>query len=129
MRKINYKTYRIYKLLSVIIIAAIVSSFITLGNYIVPLIIIVLFSLILFFLKRKVNVKLRDERIDYIAGKASRIVLVFSNLIIAIAGIVLIALREKYPEYFLLGNVLAYLACGMLIFYSILFRYYSNKKI
>jgi uncharacterized membrane protein len=121
------KQYRFYKLLIVMILSAIVSSFVVAGNFIVPLAMLLVVVLIMFILKRSVNEVMADERIELITGRASRLTFTIATFLIAIAGLILIALRDKYPQYYIIGNVLAYLTCGMLFLYSVIFNYYSKK--
>ena len=128
MNKISYRRYRIYKLIIVIILAGLIGAFVIAGNFIIPLAVFLLSIIIMFLLNKRVQEKLTDERIDNIAGKASRIVLSVSALLMAAAGIVLIALREQGVLYLIIGNTLVFLECGMMLFYAILFRYYSKKR-
>lgn len=127
MKKIKYKQYRIYKLLIVILLAAIVSSFVTEGNLLIPLGAFLLAVILVFVLKKNVDQKLTDERLENIAGRASRIVFTISVLVMALAGMVLIALRENYPQYLVVGYVLSYFGCIMLFLYVLFFKYYSNR--
>ena len=129
MKKIKYNQYRFYKLIIVMLLAGTVSAFVTAGNFVVPLLALLIAVLLMFILKKNVDAKLTDERIESIAGKSSRIAFVVSVLLMALAGIVLFALRETYPQYLITGYVLAYFGCGMLFLYTILFKYYSNRKI
>ncbi len=125
----KYKKYKLYKLLIVLLLAGTVSAFVTAGNFIIPLIAFLIAVVLMFVLNRSVNEVLTDERINKIAGKAAKITMTVSVLIMALAGLVLIALRETYPQYLITGYVLAYLGCGMLFLYTILFKYYSREKI
>ncbi len=111
------------------LLAGIVSSFVTAGNFVIPLAAFLIAILLMFFLKKNVDATLTDERIEIVAGKASRAVFTISVILIALAGMVLIALRETYPQYLITGYVLAYLGCGILFLYVILFKYYYYKKI
>jgi uncharacterized membrane protein len=129
MKKMNYKKYKIYKIIIVILLTGIVSGFVTAGNFIIPLAVFLLAIIIMYLMNKNVDAKLTDERINAVAGKASRIVLSASALIMAAAGIVLIALREKNPQYLIIGNLLIFIECGMMLVYAILFKHYSKKKI
>jgi uncharacterized membrane protein len=111
----------------VIILAIIVGSSVSAGNYIIPIIALIAGVALMFLLKTKVNTVLTDERVDKIAGNAAKLTFTISTFGMAIAGVVLISLRTKYPEFLLLGNVLAYITCGMLILYAILFKFYNLK--
>ena len=121
------RQYKFYKLLIVMILAAIVGAFVTNGNFVIPLIVLLVAVILMFLLKRNVNEVLTDERLEHITGRASRLTFTIATVLIAVSGLILIALREKYPEYYLLGNVFAYLTCGLLFLYVIIFKYYSRK--
>jgi uncharacterized membrane protein len=121
------KQYVFYKILIVMILAAIVGSFVVRGNFIVPLVVLLVAVILMFILKRSVNEVIADQRIEYIAGKASKLTFTIATFLMAISGLILIALRDQYPEYYLIGNILAYLTCGMLFLYTIIFNYYSKK--
>lgn len=127
-KKIEYKKFKIYRLIIVIILTAIMSTFVAIGNFIIPLIIFAIAFVVMFLLNKKTKELLTDERIDKIAGRASRITMSIFVIIMAVAGITLVALRNVYPQYALLGNVLLFSECGMMLLYFILFKYYSKKK-
>jgi uncharacterized membrane protein len=129
MKKIEYKHYKIYQILIAVILSIIASSFVVLGNFVIPLIAFLVASILMFILKKNVNEKLTDERVNQIAGKASRIVMTTAVLIMSVAGIILVSLRNTYPQYWLIGNILIYFECGMMLLYSILFKYFSRRKI
>jgi uncharacterized membrane protein len=46
----------------------------------------------------------------------------------AAVGIVLVCLRDTNPQLLIIGNILLFLECGMMLFYAILFKYYSKKN-
>ena len=127
MKKIQYKHYRLYKILIVILLASIASTFVALGNFVIPLIVFFLAAVLMFFLKKNVDAKLTDERMDAIGGKAARMVMTISAILMAIAGIILVSLRNTYPQGLIIGNILIYTECGMMLFYTILFKYYAKK--
>jgi uncharacterized membrane protein len=128
MEKISYKRYRLYKIIITIILVAMMSTFVGLGNFIAALIIFAISILLIMILRKNVKGVLSDERAENIGGRASRIVLTVSALLMAAAGIVLVSLRETNPQLLIIGNTLLFLECGMMLFYAILFRYYYNKK-
>ena len=129
MEKMNYKKYRAYKLIITILLVAMMGAFVSLGNFILALVIFVIAIFLMIILKKNVKGVLSDERADMIGGKASRIVLSVSALLMAAAGIVLVSLRNTHPQYLIIGNILLFIECGMILFYAILFKYYYNKKI
>jgi len=125
----KYNKYRFWKLLIVIILAATTGVFVTTGNYVIPLLVLVIASILIFGMKRKLEEKLTDERMDKIARKSSRIVLVLTTIAMAVAGIILISLRESFPQYLIIGYVLSYTACGMLLLYVVLFKFFQDRNI
>ncbi|VVB79061.1 Uncharacterised protein [uncultured archaeon] len=128
MKKLDYKRYKLYQILLTIVLAALIGIFVTMGNFVIPLIVFAIAVLVMFVLKKNVNFKLTDERLETFSGKASRVAMTAFAFAMSIVGIVLISLRNVYPQYLLLGNVLIYSECGMILLYSILFKYYSKKK-
>lgn len=129
MSKINYKQYKLYKLLMVILLTIAITLLVSSGNFIFPLIIFAVAILFEFLLRKKVDTPLTDERLNNLAGKASRIVLVTFALLLAAAGIVLVSLRNLSTYCLIIGNIFIGIECAMMLFYAILFKYYSSKKI
>jgi uncharacterized membrane protein len=127
MEKIKYKQYTAYKILITIVLAIIIGTFVTLGNFIVSLAAFLVAILLMMILRKNVDAKLTDERMDMVGGKAARIVMTVSALLMAAAGIILISLRNTNHALLTIGNVLVYTECGMMLFYSILFKYYAKR--
>ena len=123
----KYHKFMVYRLLIVIALALVVSSFVGAGNFVFPLIAIILAMLAMFFLRKRVDKVLTDERVEYLAGRAARLTFSISAFAMAIVGLVLISLKDSHPQYYLLGLSLAYLSAGMLFLYSILFKIFSRK--
>jgi uncharacterized membrane protein len=78
-------------------------------------------------MRKKANFALTDERLDAIGGKASRMVLVTFVLLLAAAGIIFISLRNISPYYLIIGNIFIGIESAMMLFYALLFKYYSKK--
>jgi uncharacterized membrane protein len=129
MKKMNYKKYRLYKLVLIILLVAMISTFVSLGNFIAALVVFAISIMLMIILKKNVKAVLSDERADKVGGKAARIVLSVSALIMAAVGITLVSLRDTHSQFLLIGDILLFLECGMMLFYAILFKYYYNKKI
>jgi uncharacterized membrane protein len=127
MTKIKYKRYRIYKLIIVVLLTIIASCFVALGNFIIPLAALLVATILMFILQKNVEEVMTDERINQISGKASRIVMTISVSLMSVAGIVLVSLRNIYPQYQIIGNIFLYLECGMMLLYSILFKCFSRR--
>ncbi|MBN2014756.1 MAG: DUF2178 domain-containing protein [Candidatus Altiarchaeota archaeon] len=123
----DYRRYRFYKLLFVMMLTALTAFFVVAGNYIIPLLAFVVACGLIYVLKARVDERLSDERVDGIAGKAARLTFSISAVVMALTGMVLIAVREEYPAYLLTGYVLSYIVCGMMLIYVVFFMYYHRR--
>lgn len=127
--KIGYRAFRVYKIVIAMLLGMIVGAFIVSENYVIPLIALLAGSGLMYFLRKRVDAVLSDERIEKIAGKASRAVYSVAVFGMALASIILMALKRKNPSYELLAYVFSYLACGMMFAYVIIFRYFYRKEV
>jgi uncharacterized membrane protein len=125
----EYKQYRIYKLLMVILLAIAIVLLVSAGNYILSLIIFIVAIVFEFLMRKKAKFALTDERLDAIGGRASRVVLVTFALLLAAAGIILISLRNISYYCLIIGNILIGIESAMMLLYALLFKYYSRRKI
>lgn len=122
------KQYLICRLLVSFFTALLVASAVTLGNYIMPLLIIIAGMTILYTCRKKVQDVLADERDYKIAGQASRYVLNAYCLVGAIITIVVFATSRDNSALMLLANFLAYSICLIMIINSFLFKWLSSRK-
>jgi uncharacterized membrane protein len=125
----EYKQYRIYKLLMVILLAIAIVLLVSAGNYVLSLIIFIVAIVFEFLMRKKAKFALTDERLDAICGRASRVVLVTFALLLAAAGIILISRRNISYYCLIIGNILIGIESAMMLLYAILFKYYSRRKI
>lgn len=124
----NEKKYVTYRILIVIALSMTIGIFVSAGNYIIPLIAFVIAASLMYLVKRKVKgFVLSDERIEKISGKASRITYTITTMFMALGGMVLIAARERYPDYVSIGYTFSYLACLSMVIYIIAYGYYNKK--
>ncbi|MCF7856780.1 DUF2178 domain-containing protein [Candidatus Gracilibacteria bacterium] len=123
----QYKKYRAFKIGVVIALAITISSFVSAGDFVVPLIAFVVAVAIVFFASRKVDQIQNDERVEKIGGKAARWVLTVLALGGAGASIVFTALAKNYPAL----QIPAYIASGVVWFvlvgYSVLFYLFNRR--
>ena len=122
------KTYLAVRVITAMLLAAIVSVSVTQKNYIIPFVAIVAAIALLMAAKKKVNAVLEDERDYYLAGNASRYALSIYCIFAAIGSLVLMAMRDSNPDFGLIGSLLAYSTCGLLILQSIIFKIMTNKN-
>jgi len=121
------KTYSIIRKIMVVIVGAGVAISILLENLIIAFAIIIFGMAILVGLKNKLKVKIEDERIYSIAQKASMRTVQIFGFIIATISILILIFRDQYPNFELIGSVLAYTVCGFLVIYGVFYSYYYKK--
>ncbi|MFA5358646.1 MAG: DUF2178 domain-containing protein [Patescibacteria group bacterium] len=121
------KQFLFFKLIVVVILAGVVSSFITVGNYVIPLLVLMTAGVLLYFIKKRVKDVMEDERDFEIAGKAARYAMTIFSLVGGVVIIVIFALRHTNPDLELVGSVFAYAVCFLLLCYSLLFKYFQQS--
>lgn len=122
------RKFLIYRLISVMVMAGIISASISINNYILPIVAVITFSIFLYAMKKKVSEVLEDERDYEIAGKASRYAISIFGAVSGIIIIILFALRSRDQIYEVIGSVLAYAVCALLLAYSVLFKYFQRRN-
>ena len=121
------KKFLVYRLISTAILAGVISSSIIAGNYTLAIVVFITVISFLHLMKKKVNEVLEDERDYEIAGKAARYTLTIFSGIAGLISIILFSLRQIDSVYELSGAILAYSVCGLLILYSLIFKFYEKK--
>jgi uncharacterized membrane protein len=98
------------------------------GNELLLIPVVILGTLGLYLLSRRVKEVIVDERGYSIAGKASWLALrVFVALAVIIGAVLVILNREGSPLLFQVGLALLYSVCAMLVIYYIAHIYYNRK--
>ena len=121
------KTYLTIRKIMIVIVGAGVATSVLVKSFIVTVAIIIFGIAIMVASKQMVKKKLEDERIYTIAQKASmRTVQIFGSIIATISILILI-LRDQYPNFELIGSVLAFTGCGFLMIYGAFYGYYYKK--
>jgi len=122
------KQYKNIKLIIAVIIAIIFGQSIILENYILPIMTLVISSLILLILRRKVKGIMVDERDRELGGKSALIALQIYSWIAVIAMFVLYSFKDVNPAYEPIGITLAYSTCLLMITYSLIFHFYNKAS-
>ncbi len=122
------KAYNFYRMLATIIIAALISVFINLENFLVPIVTVITGMLLLYMLKKQVKEVIVDERDYELAGKAARYAITAFGFLSSIAVIILFALRTRSPLIEMAGSVLAYSVCLLMLLYTGIFSYYRDER-
>lgn len=118
--------FRAVKAGTVVVLAALMSLAVIQENYILALTAVAIAILLLSGLKRQVKEVMEDERDYEAADKAARVALTAFSVIACLAAFLLLYFRKLNPLYEAIGVVLAYSVCVLLIFYSLMFKYYES---
>ncbi len=98
------------------------------GNFFVPIIAMVIAIGLTYFLRKQVKEVTKDERTTLLSQKAAMTTIGICVPLMALVGIMLFLLREHLSsELAAAGNVLAYIACILLLVHSLLYSYYARK--
>ena len=124
----NRKEFTWYGTIIMLILISPVSWSISVRNFVLPVIAIILVLTVLFFLRSRVKEVTVDERMHLIHEKASRMTVQVFGLITVLIGFVLIALsRSVDADFSQSGFTLVYSACALLILHLVFRRYYRSK--
>lgn len=121
------KQFRIVSLLTVMVMGAVVGFSVSIGNPVHAVGVVLAGMAVMYNLKSRLEGVVEDERIHQVSQKASRITLQIVAPGFALGGAVLIAVRDAYPGYTDLGFFMAYASCGVLVLYSLFYKYYNRE--
>ena len=130
----NQKTYQTWRIIIVFILAMVFSQSIVRGNYIIPVVLMVTSSLVLWYIRGRVKGVLADERDYAMAGKAALLAIQVFGWLAAVATLIFYSQRALNPMYETIGLTLSYSVLFLFLVYGVVFRYYNkfkfdNKKI
>jgi uncharacterized membrane protein len=124
----SYKTFRMWQAIIGAVIGATTGASIAAGVWIIPIPVIFIGLIAVFFLRRKVKEIIADERTYSIVQKASRLTLQIAIMGMAAIGIVLLSVSHgESPALTQTGFALEYAACALLIINTLAYNYYSRK--
>lgn len=124
----NQKTYQKWRLVIVFVLAMVFSQSIVRGNYIIPVVLMVVSSLVLWYLRSRVKGVLADERDYSLAGKAALLSIQVFGWLASVATLVFYSQRNLNPMYETIGLTLSYSVLFLFLVYGIVFRYYNKFK-
>lgn len=122
------KTYNKIRLVIVIVTAFIFSQSLVLRNFFIPIMVLGLSSLTLFYLRKKVVEIIADERDYQIGGKSALLAIQITSWIGAIIMFILYALGDTNPLYQPIAMTLAFSVCILMLTYSTIFKFYSKHS-
>lgn len=121
------KQFKIIKIITVIALSITFSQSIINKNYIIPLMALTLSIIFLYFIRRRVKEIIADERDYKIGGKAALIAMQVFSWIAVVIMFVFYSIKDINPIYQAIALTLAYSVCFLLLFYSLVFKYYYKK--
>ena len=119
----HYKTFRILKMITAFVFAFMIAVSVVMDNFILAIIAGVALVAISFTLNRKVKGILSDERDRANAGNAARMAINVFSLAGAVMGLVLM-----FMHYEVVGSLLSYFVCALMLLYSAIFAYYEKQN-
>jgi uncharacterized membrane protein len=100
---------------------------VSIGNILPAIAAILVGAVLSYACSRRMTEVVNDEMVYRISEKASRRVVQIFTPAIAFIGLVIVTLKESYPDLYSVGLALAYSACSILILYVIFYSYYSRR--
>jgi len=122
------KTLRISTAVISVVLALVLGWSVIAGNFVVPIVAVVLAVGLSYFLRRATKDVTRDERTTLLYEKAAGLTIRICVPLVAVTGIILFIFRKSLPaELVSAGYVLAYVACVLLLVHLAFYSYYSRK--
>lgn len=125
--KITLKTYNKIRLAFVAVIAFLISQSIVLQNYVFPIFIIIIWSLLLFFIRSKVSEIIADERDYLIAWKSAILSIQIFSWISVISMFLLYSFKWINPTFELIAQTLWFIVCILMLLYSFIFSFLTRE--
>ena len=123
------KTYNKIRLGIVIVTAFIFSQSLVLRNFFIPIMVLGLSSLALFYLRKRVIDVIADERDYQIGGKSALLAIQLTSWVGVIIMFILYALGDINPFYQPIAMTLAFSVCILMLTYSAIFKYYGKHNL
>ncbi|MDD5750620.1 MAG: DUF2178 domain-containing protein [Candidatus Pacebacteria bacterium] len=120
------KTFSIYRIVVVMVLAATVSVSVNMGNWYWPLASMAASWILLHALRKRVKEVMIDERDHTMAGKASGLAMRVYLLLSVVSGMI-IHVVSKDPAMFSIAATLLYSACFLMVLYAVFFKIYERK--
>ena len=120
-RRITPKQFKVIKIVVAMLVASSVAASITYQNYLIPIVVVGIASLIIIFFKGKVEGVLADERDYEVAGKSALLAIQIFGWISMMGMFYFLSAGYEVVAY-----ALAYSVCGLMILYAFIFRFYGK---
>lgn len=125
--KISLKTYNKIRLVFVVITAFLISQSVILENYIFPIFLVIILSLILFFLRSKVSEIVADERDYLIAWKSAILSIQIFSWILVISMFLFYYFKNTNSSFEIIAQTLWFVVCILVLLYSFIFSFLTRE--
>lgn len=126
--KLSAKNYKKIKLAMVVVLAIVFSQSIIQKNFFIPVILLIVSSLVLLYLRSQVNEVVADERDYATAGKSAVLAIQVYAWLAVICMFLLYSLSDLNPYYYAVAMTLAFSTTILMLLYATIFRYYNKFK-
>jgi len=123
----NRKNYQFFRVLIIIFVASTVALGVSLGSLVLAGLSFGMGIVLSIFLRRKLDEVTEDERTKVIAGDASLMAMILFLVVITAVGIVVLALKNVFPQYTQAGITLCDASGLLVILYTGTYWYYNKK--
>ncbi|CDG64528.1 hypothetical protein MBMB1_0418 [Methanobacterium sp. MB1] len=123
----NRKNYQFFRVLLIIFVASTVALAVSQGNLVLAGLSIGLGIVLSILLRKKLDEVTEDERTKVIAGDASRMAMILFLVLITAVGVMVLALKNVFPQYTQAGITLCDAAGLLVIIYTGTYWYYNKK--
>ena len=124
----NLQNYQKWKMAVVFVLALSISQAVVRGNYIIPIMLTIVASLLLWYLRGKVKEVIADERDLSLAGKAAILAIQVFGWLAVIGMFLLYSQKNLNPYYEVIASTLSYSVLFLFLVYSLIYRYYNKFK-
>lgn len=126
--QLTVKQYQRIKLGLVFVLALIFSQSLVLKNFFIPVVVLIISSLLLMYLRKQVKGIIADERDYATAGRAAILAIQIYSWIVVVSMFILYALSDLNPYYYSVAMTLAFSTCILMLLYSLIFKFYNKIK-
>lgn len=128
-KNMTIKKYQKIRILIIVSISIIFSQSIIYKNFFIPVVTLLISSLLLVYLRKKVDQVIADERDYEIGGRSALLTIQIYSWIAVIVMFLLYAIQDYNIHYESIAMTLAFSTCLLMIIYSFIFRFYSKIKL
>lgn len=123
--QLTLKQYNIIRIIIVVILSILFGQAIILKNFFIPMILLVMGSFFLMYLRKQVKGVIVDERDYALGGKAALLAMQIWSWVAVVIMFAFLTLSEN-PVYQAVAMTLSFSVCGFMLLYSAIYRYYNK---